>query len=215
MNAFNSNSRRQKPAMVVGISGASGFVYGLRLLELLAQANIETHVVVSRAGLLTMAHETEYKRDDIMARADHFYRADDFAARIASGSFRTLGMIVAPCSMKSLGEIANGTPSSLLTRAADVTLKERRKLVMMPRETPLNLVHLRNMTTVSEMGGIVAPPVPAFYARPEDLKQMVDHTLGRVLDLFDIDVGTVARWREPKQPKLQAISRKFSAQEAL
>lgn len=215
LGRYTHDTRQHDPALIIGISGASGFVYGMHLLELLASTPIQTHVVVSRAALLTMAHETEYKKDDIIDRADYFYRPDDLAARIASGSFRTMGMIIAPCSMKSLAEIANGLSSNLLTRAADVTLKERRKLVLMPRETPLSLTHLRNMTTVSEMGGIMALPVPAFYARPANLTQMVEHTLGRVLDLFELDLGTVARWREPQAPRLQAVPNPFATKEAL
>lgn len=187
-------SPRQR--LVVGISGASGFVYGMRLLELLAEQNVETHLVISRAALLTMAHETDYKLADVVARASYHHRVDDLAAGISSGSFRALGMIVAPCSMRTLAEIATGTSSNLISRAADVTLKERRTLVLMARETPLTLAHLRNMTAVTEMGGIIAPPVPAHYARPENLAQMIDHTLGRVLDLFGLDAGTALRWGE-------------------
>ncbi|WP_217476927.1 UbiX family flavin prenyltransferase [Stutzerimonas stutzeri] len=191
--------------LVVGISGASGFIYGLRLLEVLAELNVETHLVVSRAALLTMAHETDYKLADVITRASHYHRSDDLAAGISSGSFRSLGMIVAPCSMRTLAEIATGTSTSLISRAADVTLKERRPLVLMARETPLTLAHLRNMTAVTEMGGIIAPPVPAFYARPENLTQMIDHTLGRVLDLFGLDAGTALRWGE-SAPTASAIA---------
>ena len=180
--------------IVVGISGASGFVYGARLLELLRALEVEVHLVVSRAAQLTMAYETDLKLADVTALADHVYRNDDIGACIASGSYRTLGMIVAPCSMRTLSEIAVGTSSTLLTRAADVMLKERKRVVLLARETPLSLVHLRNMVAVTEMGAIVAPPVPAFYARPRDLAQMIDHTLGRVLDLFELDAGTVTRW---------------------
>ena len=186
--------------MVVGISGASGFIYGVRLLQLLGELDIESHLIISRAALLTMAHETNYKLADVTALASHYHRADDVAAGIASGSFRCLGMVVAPCSMRTLAEIATGTSSGLIGRAADVTLKERRTLVLMARETPLTLAHLRNMTAVTEMGGIIAPPVPAFYARPDNLAQMVDHSLGRVLDLFGLDAGTATRWRENPGP---------------
>ena len=186
--------------MVVGISGASGFIYGVRLLQLLGELDIESHLIISRAALLTMAHETDYKLADIIALASHYHRADDVAAGIASGSFRCLGMVVAPCSMRTLAEIATGASSGLIGRAADVTLKERRTLVLMARETPLTLAHLRNMTAVTEMGAIIAPPVPAFYARPDNLAQMVDHSLGRVLDLFGLDAGTATRWREPPGP---------------
>lgn len=196
MNAAYLGAGRQRHRLVVGISGASGFVYGVRLLELLDALDIETHLVVSRAALLTMAHETDYKLADVTALASHYHRADDIAAGIASGSFRCLGMVVAPCSMRTLAEIASGVSSSLISRAADVTLKERRPLVLMARETPLTLAHLRNMTAVTEMGGIIAPPVPAFYACPENLGQMIDHTLGRVLDLFGLDAGTALRWGE-------------------
>jgi flavin prenyltransferase len=196
MNArFYHGPRR----MVVGISGASGFTYGVRLLQLLAELDIETHLVVSRSALLTMAHETRYKLADVTALADHTYRCDDMAAAISSGSFRTLGMIVAPCSMKTLAEIATGMSSGLIARAADVTLKERRPLVLLARETPYTLAHLRNMTAVTEMGAIVAPPVPAFYAHPASLDQMIDHTLGRVLDLFGLEAGVVRRWGKLEQ----------------
>ncbi|NVK41408.1 MAG: UbiX family flavin prenyltransferase [Oceanospirillaceae bacterium] len=186
-----------RPRLVVAISGASGFIYGKRLLELLARLGVETHLVMSRAAQLTMALETDFKLKDIEALASHTHRCEDIAAGIASGSFRALGMVVAPCSMRTLAEIATGISSGLISRAADVTLKERRPLVLMTRETPLTLAHLRNMTAVTEMGGIIAPPVPAFYARPETLDQMIDHSLGRVLDLFGLDAGTALRWREP------------------
>jgi len=180
--------------LVVGISGASGFVYGQRLLQMLQPLDLEVHLVVSKSALLTMACETTCKLSDLSAMVHKLHRNEDIGASIASGSFRTLGMIVAPCSMKTLAEIATGNASSLLSRAADVMLKERRRLVLLARETPLSLVHLRNMVSVTEMGAIVAPPVPAFYARPKDLDQMVDHTLGRVLDLFDIHCQAVRRW---------------------
>ncbi|WP_439588199.1 UbiX family flavin prenyltransferase [Hydrogenophaga sp.] len=185
--------------LIVGITGASGFVYGHRLLQLLQPLPIEVHLVVSRSAQLTMACETDLKLADVTALADRVHKNDDIGACIASGSYRTLGMVVAPCSMKTLAEIACGTSSALIARAADVILKERKRLVLMVRETPLTLVHLRNMTTVTEMGAIVAPPVPAFYAMPENLDQMVEHTLGRVLDLFDIDVSAVRRWTGPSR----------------
>lgn len=194
MNAPAIPRGETRPRMAVGISGASGFVYGLRLLEILRDLGIETHVTVSRAALLTMVHETSYKLSDIEARADYLYRPDDVAASISSGSFKTMGMIVAPCSMKTLAEIASGVTSGLISRAAEVTLKERRRLVLLAREAPLTQTHLQNMLTVTQMGAVVSPPVPAFYARPESLEDMVDHTLGRVLDLFDLDAGCVRRW---------------------
>jgi 4-hydroxy-3-polyprenylbenzoate decarboxylase len=196
---MNARSYHGPRRMVVGISGASGFIYGVRLLQLLAELDIETHLTISRSATLTMAHETDYKLADLTALADVTYRCDDMAAAVSSGSFRTLGMIVAPCSMKTLAEIANGMSSSLISRAADVTLKERRPLVLLARETPYTLAHLRNMTAVTEMGGIVAPPVPAFYARPATLDQMIDHTIGRVLDLFGLEAGVVRRWGKHAQ----------------
>ncbi|MDB5730964.1 MAG: aromatic acid decarboxylase [Variovorax sp.] len=180
--------------LIVGISGASGFVYGARLLQLLRRMEVESHLIVSKSAQVTMAYETDLKLHDVIALADHHHRSDDLAACISSGSYRTLGMIVAPCSMKTLAEIATGSSSTLLTRAADVVLKERKRLVLMVRETPLTLAHLRNMLAATEMGAIIAPPVPAFYARPATLDDMVDHTLGRVLDMFDLEAGTVTRW---------------------
>ena len=180
--------------LIVGISGASGFVYGARLLTLLRGLDVETHLIVSKSAQVTMAYETDLKLQGVVALADHHHRSDDLAACISSGSYRTLGMVVAPCSMKTLAEIATGASSTLLTRAADVVLKERKRLVLMVRETPLTLAHLRNMVAATEMGAIVAPPVPAFYARPATLDEMIDHTLGRVLDMFELDAGTVTRW---------------------
>ena len=182
--------------LIIGMSGASGVIYGVRLLEVLAEAGVETHLVASKSALITLAHETDLKWADIKKKAAAVYANDDVTASIASGSFRTEGMIVAPCSMKSLGEIASGAAQTLLSRAADVVLKECRRLVLMPRETPLHLGHLRNMVAVTEMGAIVAPPMPAFYARLKSLEEMVDHGVGRVLDLFGIDAGIVKRWGE-------------------
>ena len=181
--------------LVIGISGASGVIYGVRLLELLRDLAIPTHLVMSRSAEITLAHETDLKIADVRALATTVHQPTDIAAAIASGSCRTRGMIIAPCSMRSMAEIATGVTSGLLTRAADVTLKERRRLVLMVRETPLHTGHLRAMTQLSEMGAIIAPPVPAFYARPTSIDAMIDHTIGRVLDLFDIDAGTVKRWR--------------------
>ena len=180
--------------LVVGISGASGVIYGIRLLQALKDLPVESHLVMTKTAEVTLAHETTMKVADVRALAGAVYRIDDLAAAISSGSFRTLGMIVAPCSMRSLGEIANGITSNLLTRAADVVLKERRRLVLMARETPLHAIHLRNMLALSEMGAIIAPPVPAFYNKPTSLDDIVDHAVGRVLDLFDIDTGKVKRW---------------------
>lgn len=185
-------SRPQR--LIVGISGASGAIYGVRLLELLRPTPIRTHLVMSQAARLTLAYETPLKPADVEALADTVHPIGDLAAACSSGSFRTLGMVVAPCSVKTMSEIATGVTGNLLARAADVVLKERRRLVLMLRETPLHLGHIRSMAAVTEMGAIVYPPVPAFYARPASLEEMVDHTLGRVLDLFDIELGTVRRW---------------------
>lgn len=181
-------------SIIVGISGASGAAYGVALLKALKAAGVETHLVISRHAQITLAHETPYSLPQVHALASHVHSAQDMAAPISSGSRRTLGMVVAPCSMRSLAEIATGVTTTLLTRAADVVLKERRKLVLMARETPLTAVHLRNMLTVTEMGGIICPPVPAFYSQPESIEELVAHSVGRVLDLFDIEHQLVARW---------------------
>jgi flavin prenyltransferase len=185
------------PRIIVGISGASGTIYGARLLELLQPLPVETHLVVSRAAEVTLALETDLKPATVRARADVVHAIGDLAAPISSGSFPTIGMVVAPCSIRSMSEIASGVTTTLLTRAADVVLKERRRLVLLVRETPLHTGHLRTMTALSEMGAVIAPPVPAFYARPATIAEMIDHTLGRVLDLFGLDSGTVRRWGEP------------------
>jgi 4-hydroxy-3-polyprenylbenzoate decarboxylase len=182
------------PRLIVGISGASGVIYGVRLLQALKELPVETHLVMTRTAEVTLAHETDWKVEDVRRLADVAFRIDDLAAAISSGSYRTIGMIVAPCSMRSLGEIAHGITSNLLTRAADVVLKEHRRLVLVARETPLHAIHLRNMTTLAEMGAIIAPPVPAFYNRPKTLDDVVDHTVGRILDLFELDTGKVKRW---------------------
>jgi flavin prenyltransferase len=186
--------------LVVGISGASGVIYGVRLLEALKPLPIETHLVMTRTAEVTLAHETDFKVDTVRALADVAYKVEDLAAAISSGSFHTMGMVVAPCSMRSLGEIAGGISSNLLTRAADVVMKERRRLVLLTRETPLHAIHLRNMARLAEMGVIIAPPVPAFYNRPRTLDDVIDHTVGRVLDLFDLDSGKVRRWGETAGP---------------
>jgi len=181
--------------LILGISGSSGVVYGVRLLELLRPLAIETHLVMTRSAEITLAHETKYKVAQVRALATRWYANEDIGAAIASGSFRTLGMVVAPCSIRSMSEVATGVTSGLLTRAADVVLKERKRLVLMVRETPLHLGHLRTMTALTEMGAIVAPPMPAFYGKPESIQDVVDHTLGRTMDLFDIELGAVNRWR--------------------
>ncbi|HEY3910699.1 MAG TPA: UbiX family flavin prenyltransferase [Stellaceae bacterium] len=185
------------PRLIVGISGASGAIYGARLLELLRPLPVETHLVISRAAEVTLALETDLKPAAVRARAEFVHAIGDMAAPISSGSFRTIGMVVAPCSVRSMAEIASGVTTTLLTRAADVVLKERRRLVLLVRETPLHTGHLRTMTALSEMGAVIAPPVPAFYARPATIGDIIDQTLGRVLDLFDLDAGTVKRWGEP------------------
>ncbi len=187
-------SAPSRPRIVVGISGASGVIYGVRALEMLRLAGVETHLVITRSAQITLAHELPLKLADVHALADKVYRADDIGASISSGSFQTIGMLVAPCSVRSLSEIASGVTAGLLSRAADVVLKERRRLVLMLRETPLHLGHLRSMMQVTEMGAIVAPPVPAFYARPQSLDDMINHSVGRVLDLFGIDTNAVHRW---------------------
>jgi 4-hydroxy-3-polyprenylbenzoate decarboxylase len=184
----------QHPRLIVGISGASGAIYGVRLLQALRKARVESHLVITRAGQMTLTQETSLKLADIAALADHVYGEQDIGAAISSGSFATSGMIVAPCSVRTMSEIAYGTTGNLVSRAADVVLKERRRLVLLLRETPLHLGHLRAMTAVTEMGAIVYPPVPAFYAQPASIEQMVDHTIGRVLDLFEIDSDGVGRW---------------------
>ncbi|MEH6755381.1 MAG: UbiX family flavin prenyltransferase [Alphaproteobacteria bacterium] len=180
--------------LIVGISGATGITYGIRLLEVLQDTDVETHLVVSRPGLMTLNYETNLSRDDLYALADHVYNPSDVGAAISSGSMLTLGMVVAPCAVKSAAEIAYGATQTLLTRAADVTLKERRRLVLMVRESPLHTGHLRTLTQASEIGAIVMPPMPAFYPKPESIEDMVDHTIGRVLDLYAIDHSLSKRW---------------------
>jgi 4-hydroxy-3-polyprenylbenzoate decarboxylase len=180
--------------IVIGITGASGVIYGIRLLEILRELGVGTHLVMSQAARITLAMESDLKADDVEALADVVHSNKDVGAVCSSGSFRTMGMIVAPCSIKTLSEIATGVTSTLISRAADVTLKERRRLVLMLRETPLHLGHIRAMAAATEAGAIICPPVPAFYTRPQSLGEMVDHTLGRVLDLFDIDAGLAYRW---------------------
>ncbi len=185
-----------KKRIIVGISGASGVIYGIRLLELLRSTDIETHLIMSNSAEITLAYESDLKVADVKNLADVAHNVKDIAACLSSGSYRTLGMIIAPCSVRTMSEISSGVTSSLLTRSADVILKERRKLVLMVRETPLHTGHLRTMTNLSELGAIIAPPVPAFYAKPENLNEMVDYSLGRILDLFDIELPGMNRWDE-------------------
>ena len=187
-------SRTERPRLVVGISGASGVAYGLRALDACRELDVESHLVMSKAAALTLVQETGLSVADVQAKADVTHKLADVGASIASGSFPTLGMIVAPCSVRTMSEIATGVTSSLLTRAADVTLKERRPLVLMVRETPLHLGHLRTLVRLAEMGAVIAPPMPAFYARPTTLEEMVDQSVGRALDLFGLSWSPVKRW---------------------
>lgn len=190
----------ERPRLVVGLSGASGSAYGLRVLDACRELGVETHLVMSRSAALTLSQETGLAPAQAQARAAVSHKASDIGAAIASGSFRTLGMIVAPCSVRTMSEIATGVTSSLLTRAADVTLKERRPLVLMVRETPLHLGHLRTMVRLAEMGAVIAPPLPAFYAQPATLDEMVDQSVGRALDLFGLSWRPVKRWGEDVGP---------------
>ncbi|MBJ7446087.1 MAG: UbiX family flavin prenyltransferase [Brevundimonas sp.] len=191
---MNTAIRNPPQRLVVGISGASGVTYGVRVLDALRELGVESHLVVTRAALLTLSQETDLTPDDLTGRADVVHKLADVGATIASGSFRTLGMIIAPCSVRTMSEIATGVTSNLLTRAADVVLKERRPLVLMVRETPFHLGHLRTMTALTEMGAIIAPPLPAFYARPKSIEDIVDQSVGRALDLFGLDWSAVRRW---------------------
>ena len=194
MTSTTGAVQRQR-RLVIAITGASGSVYGVRLLQMLRElGGIETHLMVSEAGVLNLHHELDMDRKAIGALADVVHNVRDVGASIASGSFQSDGMVVAPCSMKTLASIAHGMSDNLITRAADVVLKERRRLVLMVRETPFNLAHLRNMTAVTEMGGVIFPPLPGFYQKPASIAEMVDHTVGRVLDMFDIQHQIAPRW---------------------
>lgn len=187
--------KEKQKRLIVGISGASGILYGIRLLEFLQKLDIEVHLVMSKAAAVTAGLETDKKVSEIGKLADIVHKVDDIGASIASGSFKSEGMLIVPCSVKTMSEINTGVTSSLLTRAADVTLKERRKLVLMVRESPLHLGHLKTMTSLSEMGAIISPPVPALYTKPETIDDIIDQTLGRLLDLFDLEVPTLKRWK--------------------
>jgi 4-hydroxy-3-polyprenylbenzoate decarboxylase len=181
--------------LIIAITGATGAIYGVQLLRRLrALKSVETHLLLSSAGVLTAHQELDLKRSDIEALADAVYNVNDVGGAVASGSFVTAGMVIAPCSMKTLAAVANGNADNLITRAADVCLKERRRVVLLAREAPLNLAHIRNMEAVTLMGGIIFPPLPAFYHRPQTFEQMVDHTLARVLDLFEIEHDLAPRW---------------------
>lgn len=186
---------RHAARLIIGISGASGAVYGVRLLEILRHAEIETHLVMSKSAEMTLVYETDLKPKDVRALATVHYPVADIGAAISSGSFPTMGMVIAPCSIRTMSEIASGVTASLLSRAADVVLKEKRRLVLAIRETPLHVGHLRSMLTLAEMGAVVAPIVPAFYNRPKTVDDVVNHTCGRLLDLFGIDTGIVKRWK--------------------
>lgn len=191
MTAKHLNPPRR---LIVGMSGASGSIYGIRILQALQGTDVETHLVMTDSARLTLSAETDMSLREVEALASQVHNVKNIGATISSGSFKTMGMVVAPCSIRSLSEIAWGTTSGLLTRAADVVLKERRRLVLMVRETRLHPGHLRSMTQAAENGAIIMPPVPAFYAKPQSLDDMVNHTVGRCLDLFDIDTNLVARW---------------------
>ena len=189
-----------RPRLVVGISGASGVVYGLRALDACRDLGVESHLVMSKAAVLTLAQETSLSIAEVNAKADVVHKVADIGAAIASGSFKTLGMLVAPCSVRTMSEVATGVTSSLLSRAADVVLKERRPLVLMVRETPLHLGHLRTLVKLAEMGAVIAPPLPAFYAQPATLEAMVDQSVGRALDLFGLSWTPVKRWGQDVGP---------------
>lgn len=181
--------------IIIGISGASGAIYGVRALEQLGRLGVETHLVVTRSAHLTLAQELDLRPAELEAKASVVHNTRDIGATIASGSFHTLGMLIAPCSVRTMSEIAAGTTDTLISRAADVVLKERRRLVLMLRETPLHLGHLRTMTAITEMGAIIMPPVPAFYTKPASVDEMVKYSVGRALDLFGIDMGGMKRWQ--------------------
>jgi 4-hydroxy-3-polyprenylbenzoate decarboxylase len=197
ISSSSSNPRR----LIIGISGASGIVYGVRILQVLQHSAIETHLVMSDSARMTLATELDMSVKEVEALASEVHSAKNIGATISSGSFKTMGMVVAPCSIKSLSEIAYGMTSGLLSRAADVVLKERRRLVLLIRETPLHSGHLRTMLQASENGAILMPPVPALYARPQSIDDMVNHTVGRCLDLFDIETDLVKRWSGMGQDK--------------
>ncbi len=180
--------------LIVGVTGATGSIYAIRLLEALRKTGVESHLVLSRWGARTLIHETDYTLDQVRALASHWYKDNDQGARISSGSFTTLGMVILPCSVKTLADIAHGHSGDLLHRAADVVLKERRRLVLAVREAPFTEIHLENMLKLSRMGVVISPPLPAFYNRPKSIEELVDHTVARLLDLFDIQVEGAQRW---------------------
>lgn len=186
----------ERGRIIVGISGASGVIYGIRALQALHELDVETHLIASKAAEMTMGYETDYTPASLRALADYVYKPSDIGASIASGSFRNMGMLVAPCSVRSMSEIATGVTSGLIARAADVTLKERRRLVLMVRETPFHLGHLRTMTALTEMGAVIHPPLPAFYTNPATIDDLVNQSVGRALDMFGLDWTPTRRWGE-------------------
>jgi 4-hydroxy-3-polyprenylbenzoate decarboxylase len=190
------NPNQGEDRLIVGVSGASGIVFGIQALRALKALGVESHLVASKAAEMTLGYETDMSIRDFRGLADHVYKMPDVGAPIASGSFRTRGMLIAPCSVRTMSEIASGVTSSLLTRAADVVLKERRRLVLMVRETPFHLGHIRTMETLTEMGAVICPPLPAFYAKPKTIEDLVDQSVGRALDLFDLDWEATRRWGE-------------------
>lgn len=198
IHIYNTGALSVKKAdrLAVGISGASGAMLGIRALQLLQATSVESHLIISKAAALTISSETNYSLDDVKKLANEVYVATDIAAALSSGSFKTRGMLIAPCSVKTLGEISSGVTSNLLSRAADVVLKERRRLVLMLRESPLHAGHLKNALSVTEMGAIIAPPVPAYYTKPASIDDLLTQTVARALDLFDIDCADIKRWGE-------------------
>ena len=193
---FRGYAKMKSDRLIVGVSGASGIIYGVRALEALRQLGVESHLVASKAAEMTLHYEMDLSIAEFRSRADHVYKMPDVGAPIASGSFQTRGMLIAPCSVRTMSEIASGVTSSLLTRAADVVLKERRRLVLMVRETPFHLGHIRTMETLTEMGAIICPPLPAFYAKPVTIDDLVNQSVGRALDLFDLSWDATRRWGE-------------------
>lgn len=207
MSQDKKNAGRSAGRLIVGLSGASGIIYGVRLLEVLGATGLEIHLVMSKTAEITLAHETDYKVAEVKALAHVVHSNADLGAAISSGSFKTRGMIIAPCSIRTASEIACGVTSTLMARAADVALKERRRVVLMVRESPLHTGHLRTLTHLSEIGAVIAPPLPSFYTRPVTIEDIVDQTVGRALDLFDIDAGTVKRWRDPADADRGRVTR--------